>query len=56
MHRLLFSIIAATQFAALPTFAQEFKQEFKHELKPGLWEVDNKMTSANAETDQASFG
>ncbi|MFT5642962.1 MAG: hypothetical protein ACI83P_000496 [Janthinobacterium sp.] len=49
MHRILFSLIAATQFAALPSLAQDIK----HDIKPGLWEVHNKMTSVNPETDQA---
>ncbi len=44
-HRILISIIAATQFVALPSLAQS--------IKPGMWEVSNKVTSANPETDQA---
>ncbi|MET3131582.1 hypothetical protein AAKU55_001844 [Oxalobacteraceae bacterium GrIS 1.11] len=45
MQATLLSIIAAGAFAAAPAAAQT--------IKPGLWQIDNKMSSANADTNQA---
>jgi hypothetical protein len=44
-YRILTGLIAAISLVTLPSLAQD--------IKPGLWEVSNKMTSANPETDQA---
>jgi hypothetical protein len=45
MIRFLSCLIALIQLAAWPSFAQG--------IKPGLWEINNQMTSADAQTDQA---
>jgi hypothetical protein len=45
MFRFLSCLIVLVQLAALPSFAQG--------IKPGLWEISNRMTSADAQTDQA---
>lgn len=44
MMRFLSCLIALTQLAAWPSSAQG--------IKPGLWEISNRMTSADARTDQ----
>jgi hypothetical protein len=44
MRRFLSCLIAVASLAAAPSFAQG--------MKPGLWEISSKMTSADAQTDQ----
>ncbi len=44
MIRFLSSVIALVSLATLPSFAQG--------MKPGLWEISSRVTSADAQTDQ----